>query len=436
MMTSTRSTKSLARHFINWLDAYLEHTKYSEAPTPLHFWTGVSTIAGALRRRVWIDQLQFQWTPNFYIVFVGPPGVITKSTSIRIGTKLLSEVEGVHFGPNSLTWQALTIALEDAYEVVNMPLTSDSEDPVTLPMSCITCSAKEFGTLIDPADRKLVDVFTDLWDGQLETWVHDTRTLSKITIKNPWINIITAVTPAWLKKNMPDEMIGGGLTSRIIFVYGATKREKIPYPSELIKSDNYERDQQLLIDDLRIIAELVGEYKLTPEAIEFGSDWYCNDLWAKRPARLASDRYDGYLARKQTHVHKLAIVLAAAQRDELVITKRDLETAINIITSLEDDMLVVFQSIGVSETSRYLTTILAYLRVLTKLDKQTLWRECYPIMTAQQFNEALDGGIKAGYIKMVNHGGIEGDVCYITDDGRALTTKKPEQPEQESDDVD
>ena len=94
-------------------------------------------------------------------------------------------------------------------------------------------------------------------------------------------------------------------------------------------------------------------------------------------------------------------------------------------------MLVVFQSIGVSETSRYLTTILAYLRVLTKLDKQTLWRECYPIMTAQQFNEALDGGIKAGYIKMINHGGPEGDVCYITDDGRALTTKKPEQPEQE-----
>ena len=85
-------------------------------------------------------------------------------------------------------------------------------------------------------------------------------------------------------------------------------------------------------------------------------------------------------------------------------------------------MFVVFQSIGVSEPSRYLTTILAYLRVLTKLDKQTLWRECYPIMTAQQFNEALDGGIKAGYIRMASH------VCYITDDGRALTKKKPEQP--------
>ena len=236
----------MARHFKNWLDAYLEHTKYSEAPTPLHFWTGVSTIAGALRRRVWIDQLQFQWTPNFYIVFVGPPGVITKSTSIRIGTELLREVEGVHFGPNSLTWQALTIALEDAYEVVTLPLTADNEDTITLPMSCITCSAKEFGTPIDPSDRKLVDVFTDLWDGQLETWVHDTRTLGKITIKNPWINIITAVTPAWLKRNMPDEMIGGGLTSRIIFVYVSKKRELVSFPSELIQSDDYDLTKQLL----------------------------------------------------------------------------------------------------------------------------------------------------------------------------------------------
>ncbi len=129
------------------------------------------------------------------------------------------------------------------------------------------------------------------------------------------------------------------------------------------------------------------------------------------------------------------MVLAAAQRDELIITKRDLEVAINIITSLEDDMLVVFQSIGVSETSRYLTEILAYLRVLKKLDKQTLWRECFPIMSAPQFNEALDGGIKAGFIKMVNHGGTDGDICYITEDGLALTKKKSTKPEQEPDDA-
>lgn len=433
-MTSTRSTKSLARHFKNWLDGYLEYTRYSEAPTPLHFWTGVSTIGGALRRRVWIDELQFQWTPNFYIVFVGPPGVITKSTSIRLGADLLREIDGVHFGPNSLTWQALAVALEEAFEEVPLPLIADEDTPRTLPMSCITCSIKEFGTFIDPSDRKLIDVFTDLWDGQLETWEHSTKTQGKTKVQNPWINIISAVTPAWLKKNMPDEMIGGGLTSRIIFVFGDKKRELIPYPSELIKTDNWLQDRQHLIDDLREIATLVGEYKLTPEAIEFGSDWYRNKLWGERPTKLASDRFDGYLSRKQTHVHKLAIVLAAAQRDELVITKRDLELSIRIITSLEDSMLVVFQSIGVSETSRYLVEIIAYLKVLKRIDKRTLWRECYSVMTSQQFADALEGGVRAGYIRIVNHGGVEGDIIYITPDGLALTKGKKDDVDITDDD--
>ena len=83
----------MPRNFPNWLQGYLEYTKASESPTPFHFWTGVSTIAGALRRRVWIDQRYFQWTPNFYIVLVGPAGVAAKSTSLRSGMKLLEKLK-------------------------------------------------------------------------------------------------------------------------------------------------------------------------------------------------------------------------------------------------------------------------------------------------------------------------------------------------------
>ncbi len=413
----------MERHYRNWLDAYLEYTKHSEAPTPLHFWTGVSTIAGALRRRVWIDQRQFQWTPNFYIVFVGPPGVITKSTSIRIGAQLLREVDNIHFGPNSLTWQALTVALEDAAEIIPFGDPTDENTPM-LSMACITCSIKELGTLIDPSDRKLVDVFTDLWDGQIETWTHSTKTQGTSTIENPWINIISAVTPAWLKKNMPDEMIGGGLTSRIIFIYGDRKRELIPYPSDLTLPNDYLETQGKLISDLREISTLLGEYTLTQEAKDYGAHWYKTDLWGKRSPRLASERYDGYIARKQTHVHKLAMVLAAAQRSELTITLNDLQTSIHIITSLEDDMLTVFQSIGVSEDSQYLREILSYLKVFKKIRVQDLWRESYNVMNRQQFSEALDGGIKAGFLKIINHGGEEGDTVYITPDGLNFKKRK------------
>ncbi|KKK66944.1 hypothetical protein LCGC14_2958990, partial [marine sediment metagenome] len=82
------------RNYDNWLSGYAEYTKHSESPDLFHFWTGVFTIAGALRRQVWIDQRYFQWTPNFYIVLVGPAGIAAKSTSLRLGTSLLRRVEG------------------------------------------------------------------------------------------------------------------------------------------------------------------------------------------------------------------------------------------------------------------------------------------------------------------------------------------------------
>ena len=59
-------------------------------------------------------------------------------------------------------------------------------------------------------------------------------------------------------------------------------------------------------------------------------------------------RFGGYIARKQTQAHKVAMVLAAAKRDELVIEQEDLETAVAMLTDLEPDMSKVFEKIGMT----------------------------------------------------------------------------------------
>jgi len=62
----------MPRHFPDWLSAYISYSGYGEAPKYMSFWTGVSTIAGALRRRCWIDQTYFKWFANFYVILVAP----------------------------------------------------------------------------------------------------------------------------------------------------------------------------------------------------------------------------------------------------------------------------------------------------------------------------------------------------------------------------
>lgn len=385
----------MGRRFGNWLRAYVQHTRFSESPDSFHFWTAVSTVAGALRRHVWIDQREFQWTPNFYVVLVGPPGVVAKSTSIRGGMKLLEAINPpVHFGPQSSTWQALTDALEKAQEGVYV----NAGDEAAEIMSCLTIGVSELGTFLRPDNNELVDFLTDMWDGQRMVWRRQTRNVGNTTIVNPWLNLIACTTPAWLRDNFPEALIGAGLTSRMVFVYAEKKRQLVPYPAELITNGEYLEEEKRLIEDLEEIGKIVGEYRLSQEAIDFGVTWYEKHWTQPRPTHISSDRYAGYVARKQTHIHKLALVLAAAKRDDRIITSEDLKEALAHIEIIEHDMVRVFSSIGVAPQARTTHELLATIRIHKRITNQQLWKLSMSTMAPQAYFDGVKSLVEAGYI--------------------------------------
>lgn len=391
----------MPRHFTNWLQAYMTYTFDSEAPNDFHFWSGVWTIAGALRRRVVINMRKFQWTPNFYIVLVAPPGIATKSTAARAGLRLLDKIPGVHFGPPSMTWQALTDSLASAIE--HLESTSRSGDVLYIPMSCLNILVSELGTFLKPQDGALMDVLTDLWDGQISQWGHKTKTTGQIDIKNPWLNVIGCTTPAWLRTNFPEQLIGGGLTSRVVFVYGNSKRKLVPFPDEEVKEDDYYAMEQKLIEDLTEISALQGEYKMTPEARDYGHDWYQNHWTVERPVHMASDRYEGYIARKQTHMMKLSIILAAARTNDLIITKEHLVEADQLLTSTEPHMMKVFESVGMVDEAKHVAELIAYVRSHKILTTDELWSLVGSIMSYREFSEAVQAAVKGGALSVILH---------------------------------
>ena len=133
----------MKRHYDNWISGFMEYSSYSEAPRHMHFWVAVSTLAGALRRQVWIDMAYFKWYPNFYIILVAPPGIVSKSTTASIGMSLLKKVPDIKFGPDVVTWQALVGAFAEA--TVAFELNSEY-----YPMSALTIVSSEFGNLLNP----------------------------------------------------------------------------------------------------------------------------------------------------------------------------------------------------------------------------------------------------------------------------------------------
>jgi len=137
-----------------------------------------------------------------------------------------------------------------------------------------------------------------------------------------------------------------------------------------------------------------------------GEEWY-ETHWTKRKIDQASDRYEGYQSRKQAHVHKLAMVLAASQRDELTIELDDLVAAELKLSEVEGNMAKVFAAIGASTTSKNVTSLMAFVRTYKKISYRQLWRFCFPIMSTREFDEALDGVIRAGFVQLTSEDGVK-----------------------------
>ena len=401
--------------FPDWITTYLSYASVTEAPRRMHFWAAIGTVAGALRRRVWLDMKRFQWYPSFYIIYVGPPGVVTKSTTIDIAMDLLKQVPGIKFGPNAVTWQALVTAFAAASEAFEYQGTWH-------PMSPLTLAASELGSLLNLQDRDMINLLIELWDGK-KSYEKVTKMSGNDTVEAPWINLQAGTTPHWIADNMPQAMIGGGLSSRCLFVYGATKEKFIAYVDEHVE----DTDAALrlgLIHDLEQISMLCGEFKIAPDAREWGRAWY-EAFWKDAASRMDDQMLEGYAARKQTHLHKTAMVLAASRCDSLVITLYDLQLANTMLLDIEQDMHKVFSRIGRTDDSLQAERFIDYV----KRKGTVSYAEAYKMIHVyfpdfRDFEGILDGALRSGQVQMLN----TATGVMLTAGAPTIFTPKPEAP--------
>jgi hypothetical protein len=159
--------------------------------------------------------------------------------------------------------------------------------------------------------------------------------------------------------------------------------------------------QDKLAQDLEHIASsLVGPYQLSKGAREWGEDWYKRH-YANPPPHLQDDRFGGYLARKQTHLHKLAMILAAATRDELVIQPEDLILANTQITDLELDMPKVFARIGRTEDSIQAERFIQFVTKNSPVTYQAAYsyvHSAFPFV--KDFEGIVAGAVSAGLVRI------------------------------------
>jgi hypothetical protein len=194
-------------------------------------------------------------------------------------------------------------------------------------------------------------------------------------------------------------MIGGGFTSRCVFVYASEKHKYVAYPGLVMPPQILEQKAKL-IQDLEQISLLQGDYTIHPDAVEWGEKWYVNH-YNNRPPHLNNERFGGYIARKQTHMHKLAMVLSAARRGDLQLTVSDLEEANAELSALEEMMPKVFEQIGKSDDSRIADEVISIIRGLHQPLYAEAFSTCFRIVPdIDRFNQLIESLKQAGRLAL------------------------------------
>ena len=221
----------MKRKLVNWIDGYLEFNKLNEAPSSFLTWSAISAVGASLKRKTVLKMGQQRIYPNMYILLVAPPGKARKGTAMNPAKRLLEAI-GTNLAADSTTRAQLIRRLTQSTESI-----TDSKTGGVMLHSSLTVFSPEFSVFMRQREVQMITDLTDLYDCP-PRWVDETKKDDDAgclnTIEGPFINILGATTPDNIRLSMPEDAIGGGLTSRMLFIYEARRRFKTPLDTFLL----------------------------------------------------------------------------------------------------------------------------------------------------------------------------------------------------------
>lgn len=350
----------MSRKLGDWIEAYLQFTENSEPPVLYHEWVAISVIASALRRKCYLPWGHLTFYPNMYIVLVGPSGKCKKGTAMGFGASFLSKL-GIKIAANSTTRESLIQQLNAASDNTIDPVTGAMEMHASL-----TVYSQELTVFLGYNNNQLIMDLTDWYDCH-DRWTYRTKNQGIDEIIGVWLNMIGATTPELVQSALPKDAVGGGLASRMIFVYESDKRASVPFP---FLSDEAIALHDDLRDDLELMSMMAGPFKYTSDFLDLYGDWYIGQ--EQNPPFQTVPSLSGYVQRRPNHIFKLCIILSAATRDDRVVDARVLRRAIDLLERTELNMPRTFAGYGASPDADITARIMAFLEIRRRVTRQDL----------------------------------------------------------------
>jgi len=279
--------------------------------------------------------------PNMYIVLVGPSGLSRKGEPIQIARTFLEQLN-VAIIPEDNSKESIA---QDMHNFQNN--FTDVTTGRIMTQAAVTCFSEEMAVFCGYQNIGLLSNMTNWYDSR-DKWERRTKNQGVDEINGVCFNFLSATDPSWLPGILPKEAIGGGFTSRVIFVVEDRKLRTIADP------DEFPADEKLrarLLSDLEIVMTLTGQFRFDKDAKQIHDSWYIEEERLVQAGKHPiSDPYlNGYIARRETHLRKLCMCLSAARDNGLHVVAEDINRAISMLEEVEPKMHQVFKGMGTTK---------------------------------------------------------------------------------------
>ena len=371
-----------SRQLKDWIESFLEYTDNTEPPESYRRWVAISTMASVLQRKCKLEWGSETFFPNMYIVLVGPPAA-RKGTAMRTGKDLLDQL-GILVSADESSRQKLVKSLQETG-------VADQDDQGRINFhSSMTLYSSELTVFLGYGARELLAMLCKWYDCE-PRYVYDTIQRGKEEVPNVWCNLMGATTPGQLQAALPEDAVGSGFTSRVVFIYEQNKGKLVRKPTleaGLLKA---------LLHDLGRARNMSGEFSIEDDAEEIYFKWYEES----EKERIFSDyRMEYYVQRRPTHLFKLSMIISSARGESKVITIEDLKEAIKVLEAAEETMPQVFAGVGANPLAGIQFRILNIVRDLGSVETSVVAEALQNDASFSQFGEAIQSLEQMGHIKI------------------------------------
>ena len=322
----------------DYMQDYIHYHSFYEIPRTYVYWSAIALLGAVVNRKVHFRHGDIIVHGNVYVALVGPQGN-GKSVSCDFAKRFFKlACPGAQIGAS--TQSAEDIVTSMAKEDFARSYTNELGEPTIV--SSYAFFINELKNFIAYAPSRMLAFLTDIYD-RVDSFDSSTIKRGVESIVNPSVNILACENPDWLINNLKNDIVSGGFSRRIIYVYEIDRAE----PKAFIDLDPTAVDSRdRLVKHLQAARSVVGQFKWA----ESGREWY-KPWYEQKQRNLPSNALmAGYIGTKHIQLFKVAMLLdAVSPKPMLLFTDELLQLAVSFLDLIEINMPRLSQAAGRNE---------------------------------------------------------------------------------------